>query len=127
MKFSGVCLVTASVPRLVEFYQQVLGSPAEGDHFHAEFSLPGGGLAIFSTEGMEQMAPGSMRQAGYGGVTLTFEVADVDAEYQRIQTLEVEFVKLPETHPWGSRSFWFRDPDGNIIDFYSRVGASLAS
>ena len=41
----------------------------------------------------------------------------VDAEYERLKALGVEFVKLPKTHPWGSRSFWFRDLDGNIVDF----------
>ncbi|NLX35663.1 MAG: hypothetical protein GXY68_03120 [Chloroflexi bacterium] len=28
-------------------------------------------------------------------------------------------VKLPKTHPWGARSVWFRDPNGNIISFYA--------
>ena len=33
----------------------------------------------------------------------------------------VEFVMLPTTHPWGARSFWFRDPDGNIVDFFANL------
>jgi catechol 2,3-dioxygenase-like lactoylglutathione lyase family enzyme len=68
-------------------------------------------------EGMEEMAPNSMDGAGYGSFTITFEVKDVDEEYERIKTLGVEFLKLPTTHPWGCRSFWFRDLDRNIVNF----------
>ncbi len=32
-------------------------------------------------------------------------VEDVDAEYERLKPLGVVFVKPPQTHPWGSRSF----------------------
>ena len=30
-------------------------------------------------------------------------------------------VKPPTTQPWGRRSVWFRDPDGNIVNFYADV------
>ena len=119
MKFTGICLITPNVPALVSFYTKVLGVKAEGDDVHAELKTEGAGIAIFSTAGMESMAPRSMQGAGYGSVTIGFEVNDVDAEYERLKALDVEFVKLPETHPWGSRSIWFRDPDGNIIDFFT--------
>jgi catechol 2,3-dioxygenase-like lactoylglutathione lyase family enzyme len=57
--------------------------------------------------------------AGCGGFTPAFEVKDVDAEYERLKVLKAEFVKLPTTYPWGNRAVWFRDPDGNIVDFYA--------
>ena len=120
MKFDGICLITHNVPALVDFYARVLGVKAEGDEVHAELHTEGAGLAIFSADGMEEMAPRSMQGAGYGSITLGFEVKDVDAEYERIKTLGVEFVMLPKTHPWGARSFWFRDPDRNIVDFFSK-------
>jgi catechol 2,3-dioxygenase-like lactoylglutathione lyase family enzyme len=31
-----------------------------------------------------------------------------------------DWVKLPSTRPWGTRSVYFRDPDGNLVDFYTR-------
>jgi catechol-2,3-dioxygenase len=34
--------------------------------------------------------------------------------------MDIKFLMLPTAHPWGSSSFWFRDPDGNIIDFYAK-------
>jgi catechol 2,3-dioxygenase-like lactoylglutathione lyase family enzyme len=119
MKFAGICLITKNVPGLSDFYANVLKVKAEGDDVHAELHTEGASMAIFSVEGMEQMAPGSMQGAGYGGVTIAFEVDDVDAEYKRIKGLGIECILLPTTHPWGARSFWFKDPDGNIVDFYT--------
>jgi catechol 2,3-dioxygenase-like lactoylglutathione lyase family enzyme len=119
MKFVGICLITRNVPALADFYTRVLGVKADGDDTHVELHTEGAGMAIFSTQGMERMAPLSMQGAGCGSMTVMFEVKDADAEYERLKSLEVEFVMLPTTHPWGSRSFWFRDPDGNIVDFFA--------
>lgn len=122
MKFTGVCLVTEDVPTLRDFYAQVLGVEMEGDDVHVELKTVGAGLTIFSRDGMEAMAPGSMLGAGHGALTLGFEVPDVDSAYVRLQTLGVDFVKPPESYPWGTRSVWFRDPDGNIVNFFSVLG-----
>jgi uncharacterized glyoxalase superfamily protein PhnB len=122
MKFTGVCLVTERVPILVQFYSTILNRQAVGDDIHAEFEIGGLSLAIFTRQGMEEMAPGSMQGAGYGSFTIGFEVEDVDMQYERLKALGVTLVKLPATYPWGARSVWFRDPDGNIVDFYSHVG-----
>ena len=119
MVFEGICLVTDDVPALAAFYTRVLGVEAEGDDVHVELHTEGAGITIFSTEGMESMAPQSMRGAGSGSVIAAFRVEDVDTEYERLKILDVEFVKLPATHPWGARSVWFRDPDGNIVNFFA--------
>jgi catechol 2,3-dioxygenase-like lactoylglutathione lyase family enzyme len=50
---------------------------------------------------------------------LEFEVADVDAVYARLQALKINWVKPPPTQAWGNRSIYFRDPDGNLINFYT--------
>jgi uncharacterized glyoxalase superfamily protein PhnB len=50
---------------------------------------------------------------------LDFEVADVDREHARLQSLVDKFVLEPTTQPWGNRSMLFRDPDGNLINFFS--------
>jgi uncharacterized glyoxalase superfamily protein PhnB len=117
MRLAGVCLVTAEVRALGDFYALVLGVEAVGDATHMELRTEGAGMAIFSAEGMEEMAPGSMAGAGRGSVVLEFVVDDVDAEYERLTDLGVVIVKPLQTHPWGARSFWFRDPDGNLADF----------
>jgi catechol 2,3-dioxygenase-like lactoylglutathione lyase family enzyme len=120
-KFNGICLVTHDVPRLRQFYAAVLGVKAEGDDTFVALSTRGAELYIFSAEGMERMTPGSMAGAGHGSYAVEFEVEDVDREYARLQGLGVTFVKPPTTHMWGQRSVWFRDPDGNIIDFHMKA------
>ncbi len=46
---------------------------------------------------------------------------DVDAEYERLAGLGIEVVKPPTTQPWGVRSAWFRDPDGNLLNLAPRL------
>lgn len=121
MKFNGICLITRDVLALCRFYVNVLGAEADGDEIHMELKAEGTSMAIFSYDGMEGMAPGSMDGAGAGNFTINFEVDDVDAEYEKMKTSGVRFVKLPQTHPWGWRSFWFRDPDGNIVSFAGKA------
>ncbi|MGC9394020.1 MAG: VOC family protein [Anaerolineae bacterium] len=55
---------------------------------------------------------------------LEFEVEDGDEEYVRLLALNVPIVKPPTTQPWGLRSVWFRDPDGNIVNFFAAVNPS---
>lgn len=123
-RFRSTCLITQDVPRLHKFYQDVLQVQAEGDANFVAFESTGIPLTLFHTEGMEHMAPGSMQGAGIGNVVLEFEVEDVDAEYARLLEMGAPIVKPPTTQPWGLRSVWFRDPDGNIVNFFAAVNRS---
>jgi len=117
----SACLITQDVSRLHAFYQNVLQIQTGGDAHFVAFEPVGVPLTLFHTEGMEQMAPGSMQGAGIGNVVLEFEVEDVDEEYARLLALSIPIVKPPTTQPWGLRSVWFRDPDGNIVNFFAAV------
>ena len=55
-------------------------------------------------------------------VILDFLVGDVDAEYPRITALGAGLVLPPTTQPWGSRSMVFTDPEGNLVNVFSRPG-----
>lgn len=120
-KISGICLVSRDVLKLREFYQAVLQVEAEGNAEFTWFTLNGIVLSIYFWQGMENLAPGSMADAGTGRCLLEFEVDDVDAEHQRLVALNIPIVKPPTTQPWGLRSVWLRDPDGNIVNFFARV------
>ncbi len=114
MKFAGVCLVAENIKSLAAFYHALLNDEGywEGDD-HVDF--PGTGLAIFSVRGMEDMAPGSAKGTGNGRAILSFDVPEVDVLAYRLLDLGAEIVKLPQTHPWGLRSVWVKDPEGNIL------------
>lgn len=115
---TGVCLLSRDVPVLSRFYSRLLEAPLEGDDQFCVVHVPGAQLSIFDVRGMENMAPGSVDQAGTGSMTLEFRVADVDAIFDRLTCQEVQVVKPPTTQPWGRRSVWIRDPDGNIVNLY---------
>ena len=39
---------------------------------------------------------------------------DTDAAYEALKAKGVPFIKPPTTQPWGQRTAYFSDPDGNI-------------
>lgn len=116
----NTCLITSNVQQLVDFYERVLLLKADRSGAnYAEFRTGVGVLAIFSAETQQQYIPGSATAAANQSVILEFRVADPDQEYARLQPLVKTWVKPPTTQPWGTRSIYFRDPDGNLVDFYT--------
>ncbi len=114
MNFAGVCLIAENTPTLAAFYQALLEEEGnwEGED-HVDF--PGTGIAIFSVKGMEDMAPGSMEGTGSGKAVLSLDVPDVDSLLDKLKSLGAQIIKPPQTHPWGLRSVWIKDPEGNIL------------
>lgn len=56
-----------------------------------------------------------------GGFILSFEVDDVDAEYERLQKNGVIIYQDVQDKPWGERSFVIDDPNGVHVYIYSLV------
>jgi catechol 2,3-dioxygenase-like lactoylglutathione lyase family enzyme len=118
----NTCLITGRFTQLVDFYQRVLGiAPRVSNGAYAEFPTAKGVLAIFAAEAQEQYLPGSALPASNKSAILEFRVANVDGEFMRLRNFVESWVKPPTNQPWGTRSFYFRDPDGNLIDFYAPV------
>ena len=114
------CVITNDVRRLVDFYEPILAQKAKwSGKDYAEFPTGAGMLALFSAEAQEKYIPGSAEAAKNKSMILEFRVANVDQEYGRLQNLVKIWVKPPTTQPWGTRSIYFRDPDGNLVDFYT--------
>ena len=125
MDFVSVRIITDHVPRLVEFYEQSLQTTATwSTPDFAELATPSCTVAIASTRTVALFGADSARPADNRSVIVEFRVADVDHEYRRLVQLVDEFVQAPTTMPWGNRSLLFRDPDGNLVNFFTPVTAA---
>jgi predicted enzyme related to lactoylglutathione lyase len=116
-------LVTEDVAGLAAFYAGLIGAKVPLNEYYVE--VPAGPASVgfakrkFTEYGADRLAhPGP---PGPGGeMILDFMVADADAEYRRIEALGVDWVLRPATQPWGSRSMVFKDPEGNLVNVFSR-------
>ena len=127
VKFTHVCLITKKLEILRDFYQAVLQvEPKVYQEDYLEFPVEGAILSLYRQESLEQTVPGAMQAGHNRSVMLEFQVADVDREYHRLKQsqLPLDWVMVPTTFPWGNRSIYFRDPEGNMVNLYSKVESS---
>ena len=122
MNLVSIRLITDDINRLVSFYESVTGVAATwSTPDFAEIATSSGTLAIGSTRTVALFGEGSARPADNHSAIIEFLVDDVDEDYARVRALGPEFVNEPTTMPWGNRSLLFRDPDGNLVNFFTPV------
>ncbi|MFC1434351.1 VOC family protein [Streptacidiphilus sp. N1-3] len=122
MNLVSIRVITDDITRLVGFYERVTGVPADwSTEDFAEVRTPGGTLAIGSTRTVGLFAPGAARPADNHTAIIEFLVDDVDAVRENLTGFVADFVTEPTTMPWGNRSLLFRDPDGNLVNFFTPV------
>lgn len=112
MVFTGVCIETDNVKRLVQFYEMIFQLKAEGDNVHSSFnSLK---LAIYN--------PGNIiKSESIKNFVLMYEVNNVDEIHERLISENVEIITPPEDKPWGIRALSLLDPDGNRVNLLSWI------
>ena len=119
MRFASIRIVTSDVDRLARFYEELTGvAPLRPAPVFAQFDLPGGTIAIGGVETVAMLGGSAPQPASNASVIVEFEVEDVDAEFERVNPADV--VLEPTVMPWGNRSALFRDPDGNLVNLFSR-------
>ncbi|GAB2740705.1 VOC family protein [Kitasatospora kifunensis] len=122
MDFVSTRIITGDVARLVDFYERATGVRADwSTEDFAELRTAGATLAIGSTRTVALFAPGCARPADNSTVIIEFLVADVDGVYRNLADVVADFVTEPTTMPWGNRSLLLRDPDGNLVNFFTPV------
>ncbi len=121
MSFASIRIVSEDVHRLAAFYEHVTGTSAlRPAPVFAQFSGPGATLAIAAPATVAMLGD-ALVPAANRSVVVEFEVDDVDAEFSRLRPALEKVVLSPTTMPWGNRSALFRDPDGNLVNLFSRA------
>ena len=121
MNLASIRIITDDVDRLARFYEAVTGITATRPApVFAELRTPSGTVAIANAATVAMLGENAPKAASNDSIIIEFLVTDVDAEFARLEQVLDDVVLAPTTMPWGNRSTLFRDPDGNLINLFSR-------
>ncbi|GGF27789.1 VOC family protein [Subtercola lobariae] len=124
-QFASTRIFTDNVDDLIAFYEAVTGIASRRLHpLFGVLETPLGTLAIASTQTVSLLGDGAAEAGANRSVCLDFLVDDVDALVPRLREIVADFVSGPTELPWGNRSLLFRDPDGNLINFFTPTTAA---
>ncbi len=125
LKFDAVGLFVNDMTAMVTFYGDVLGMKTDWNGApNAELESGTIRLIMFSRADFEAMT--SRSYAYPSGTNGTLELAfalpafeDVDREYARVIEAGAMPIFPPTDEPWGQRTSYVADPDGNLIEISS--------
>jgi catechol 2,3-dioxygenase-like lactoylglutathione lyase family enzyme len=124
--FSEIVLIVEDVPKAADFYEHVVG--LELEHHTGEWAWFFAGtsdrkqrLAVHRGPLMfEEHSPYPPGER-FGSVHFAFEVAreDLDAAVERVRAAGVDVYGPVELDWMDAQSYYFYDPDGNLLEFWS--------
>jgi catechol 2,3-dioxygenase-like lactoylglutathione lyase family enzyme len=116
-------VLTDNIDRMANFYREVLQLEPRSRDACREFQPTPGMLSPWSrAEFSRIVGDRAAEKVGPGSVMLEFQVDAADAEHVRLHNLQsaaTDFVLRLTTLAWGNRSTYFRDHDGNLINFFT--------
>ncbi|MGG5207945.1 VOC family protein [Chryseobacterium sp. MIQD13] len=122
MNLVSTRIITANIESLVKFYEQITDIQAiQYTPDFAELKTAAATIAIGSIRTLQFFGGESVAQpAENRSVIIEFLVNDVDKEFGRLKhLLSSNIVQEPTIMPWGNKSLLFRDPDGNLVNFFT--------
>ena len=126
MKLDGFGLFVEDMPTMVRFYRDVLGFEiTEGENAENVYLVKDGTLfMLYERKNFEQMT--SRKYDYIKGLNGHFEIAlsvdtfdDVDTAFTDAVAKGARPVLEPTTEPWGQRTCYIADPEGNLIEIGS--------
>ena len=121
--FNTIGLFTTDNTKMVAFYRDIFGFETEwnGVEPNVEMTLGTSRIIMFPRNAFEQM---TSHEYAYpngtnGTLELSFDVptfAYVDKEYDRAVSMGAKPIFAPTTEPWGQRTCYVADPEGNLIE-----------
>ena len=128
MKLDGFGLFVEDMGRMIRFYRDVLGFAIKEDEDTANVYLIKDGtlFLLYGRKDFEQMTRRKYEYLkstnGHFEIALYVDTFDeVDAEFARVTAMGAEPVMPPETEPWGQRTCYIADPEGNLVEIGSFV------
>jgi len=124
MNLVSIRIITANIESLVKFYEQITDITAiQYTPDFVELKTSTATLAIGSTRTLQFFGGESVAQAAQNrSAIVEFLVNDVDQEFDRLKNVISPYiVQEPTIMPWGNKSMLFRDPDGNLVNFFTPV------
>ena len=121
-----VLVVSSDLDKTRQFYCDLLGMELKP---RPDFSFPGRWFEAGKTQvhvtlaGSDAGAPGPGEFTGKypaQGVHIAFEIEDAADAAAYIESLEIPIVAGPYLRPDGALQFYIRDPDGYLIELFSR-------
>ena len=126
MRLDGFGLFVEDMARMVRFYRDVLGFEIKEAEDTSNVYLVKDGT-LFLLYGRSDFEKMTGRRYDYvKGLNGHFEIAlyvdsfeEVDAVFQKAVAQGAEPVLEPELEPWGQRTCYIADPEGNLIEIGS--------
>ena len=123
MRLDGFGLFVEDMGKMIRFYRDVLGFEIKEDENTSNVYLLKDGT-LFLLYGRKDFE--KMKYEYLKGVNGHFELAlyvdtyeEVDKEYERVIGMGAESILEPTTEPWGQRTCYIADPEGNLIEIGS--------
>ena len=126
MRLDGYGLFVNDMPTMIRFYRDVLGFAIKEDETTSNVYLVKDGtlFLLYGREDFEKLT--SKKYAYLKGVNAHSEMAlyvdtfeEVDVEYQNAIQTGASSLLEPTTEPWGQRTCFIADPEGNVIEIGS--------
>jgi catechol-2,3-dioxygenase len=116
-----VIVLCDDVNRMKKFYREVFTLPVESE---AEVNLVfRAGSVLLALRQRSRNYDGRSGGPGSPGIQLAFLVStpEVDEQHRKLVEREITVLDPPKDQPWGHRTLYFSDPEGNILEFYSEL------
>jgi len=122
-KLTHISIITKDVKRLSDFYEAILKVKDKfvAGNDYVELKTTSCVIAVESVASLERRANAPFGSNVGNNILFEFKVDNADEDYFRLEKLGVDIVKPLTDSSWGTRTFYFRDPDGNLVDFFSEI------